>query len=254
MKILSAMRLNLSCAAAVVSATAFAAAAPATGSGYLEAAQRQYTPQGCTQNGNTAQCTFAVVNHGNPLNLRAWPGDLRTLQLVDSSHVPHGTNRAYFVDSSGNHQTQLVLQSGDQGSIVVEFPNANVNATTAEFHLHSQIVGGAASPAAAASGTSATPAAAAPAAAAAKDKASGAKSATPAGATGTTPPAAPPAADAKSAVQPSASTQPAACASNAKSAACKAAEQEERVCAKNPSSAACKQATARAQKLDIANK
>ncbi len=226
MKILSAVQLSLSCAAVVVSLTATAVA----GTGFLEAQQRQYTPQGCTQNGNTSVCKFTVVNRGKPLTLHAWPGDLRTLQLVDGSHVPHAATRGYFVDSSGNHQTQLVLQSGDQCLIVVEFPNSNVNDATAEFHLHSQIVGGAAD----------SDLGAAAFAADAPTGSIGDSSAATAFAT----PAA--------AVAPG--TLPAACASNVKSAACRAAEAEERVCTKSPSSAACRQAAARAQKLEAAGK
>ena len=252
--------LTLGCAFFVATASAAATKPAATtgtpvGSGTLEAAQREYTPQSCTHNGNTAVCTFAVVNRGNPLTLHAWPGDLRTLQLVDASHVPHSPNRAYFVDASGTHQTQLLLQQSDQGSIVVEFPNVDSNSTASEFHLHSQIVGGvkfggtaAATPAAQSATPSATPSAAGSAAGSAASAAPGSKvtATSVATATPTTQP------QTGNAGSPSPAGTPAetSCAANPKSAACRAALQEQQVCAKRPDSAACKNATARAQKLE----
>lgn len=248
--------LALACFSIGVTASAAAPKPAATtgtqaGSGTLEAQQREYTPQSCSHNGNTAVCTFAVVNRGNPLTLHAWPGDLRTLQLVDASHVPHNANRAYFVDASGTHQTQLLLQQADQGSIVVEFQNIDSNSTASEFHLHSQIVGGvafggAAAAAAAAPGATTAAAAATPGSTATSKPAAAA-------ATSNAAPNRAPATTAGTAAPSGTAPESAACASNAKSAACRAALQAQRVCAKNAESAQCKNATARAQKMEAAS-
>lgn len=248
---LRATLLALGCVSMAATASAAApkptSTAGTVGSGTLEAQQREYTPQTCSHNGNTALCTFAVVNRGNPLTLHAWPGDLRTLQLVDASHVPHNANRAYFVDAAGTHQTQLLLQQSDQGSIVVEFANVDSNSTASEFHLHSQIVagvgfGGAAAAPATAAGT--TPAATTPSSSTATSKPAAAPAA------GSTAPSHSAASAAGASAPAGAAPDPAACVSNAKSAACRAALQAQRVCAKNAESAACKNATAHAQKME----
>jgi hypothetical protein len=244
--------LAFGCTFFIATASAAATKPPATtgaqvGSGTLEAAQREYTPQSCTHNGNTAVCTFAVVNRGNPLTLHAWPGDLRTLQLVDASHVPHSPNRAYFVDASGTHQTQLLLRQSDQGSIIVEFPNVDSNSSASEFHLHSQIVAGvgfggtpATTPAAQNATTSA---AGSTASSAPASKATAASAAT-------STPTIQPQTGIAGTPSPAAVSTETSCAANPKSAACRAALQEDQVCAKKPDSAACKNATARAQKVE----
>jgi hypothetical protein len=119
-----------------------APAAPPAAMGTLEFQQRTYYPQGCAHNGYTAICTFVLVNQGNMAQLNAWPLELNGLQFIDDAHVPHQRNKAYFMDKYGARQPQLLVQRGDQGTLVVEFPNVDPRVTTGQFQLETQLVGG----------------------------------------------------------------------------------------------------------------
>lgn len=129
-------------------APAAPAARPATSAGQgangtLQWGQRQYFPQGCLHNGNHAICTFAFINNGELATINASPGgELWGTQFVDNGHVPHSFDNVYFVDQFNNHQTQLVVQRGDRGTLTLEFALVDPAVTYGEFHLRDQIVTG----------------------------------------------------------------------------------------------------------------
>jgi len=143
------------------------AASGTVGTGTLAWGTRVYSSTGCVHNGNSAVCTFSFVNQGNEATLAAGgAGELSGIQLVDDAHVPHRWNSAYFMDKYGAQQQRLIVEPGDTGTYVVQFPNVNPKVAGAEFHLRQQIIGGI-TVGAAPSNTAAAPAAA-PTAAAAK--------------------------------------------------------------------------------------
>jgi hypothetical protein len=110
-------------------------------SGTLASGQGQYFPQGCVHNGNHAVCSFVLVNTGQLITLNAGYA-LYGVQFVDSGHVPHAADSAYFLDQWGSRQPQLVLQHNDRALLAVEFANVDPAVTVGEFHLASQIVAG----------------------------------------------------------------------------------------------------------------
>ncbi len=112
-------------------------------SGYLQYGTRNYYPQGCVHNGNHAICTFTFVNQGNMATINATPGgELWGAQFVDNGHVPHSFDSFYFVDQFGTHQNQLIVQPGNQGTLVLEFAQVDPAVTSGEYHLQNQILGG----------------------------------------------------------------------------------------------------------------
>jgi hypothetical protein len=110
-------------------------------SGTLESGERQYFPQGCVHNGNHAVCSFVLVNQGQLVTLNAGAA-MYGVQFVDSGHVPHGPDSAYFLDQWGSRQPQLVLQHNDRALLALEFASVDPAVTMGEFHLANQIVGG----------------------------------------------------------------------------------------------------------------
>ena len=135
------------------------------GTGTLAWATRVYSSTGCVHNGNSAVCTFTFVNQGNEATLAAGgAGELSGIQLVDDAHVPHRWQSAYFMDKYGAQQQRLIVEPGDTGTYVVQFPNVNPKVGSAEFHLRQQIIGGitvGSAPSNSAAAPAATPAAAA---------------------------------------------------------------------------------------------
>ena len=127
-------------AALVVGLPAFAAG------GTLTSNQRLYYPQGCLHNGTTAVCSFVFINQGQAGTLNSnlgWGGsELIGIRFVDNGNVPHTPSAAYFMDSFGARQPQLVLQQGGQGSFVLEFPNVDPRVTSGAFYLSTQVVSG----------------------------------------------------------------------------------------------------------------
>ena len=139
------MKSRLVLSSLLASAAAFAAGpTPSAATGTLTANQRQYVPQGCVHNGNTAVCTFVLVNQGQLANLLAWGwgNELQGLQFVDNAHVPHGAASAYFVDRFGTRQDRIVLQRGEQGTLQVELPNVDPGVTSGLFTFGNQMVAG----------------------------------------------------------------------------------------------------------------
>jgi len=107
--------------------------------GELNFGSRQYYPQGCTHNGNTAVCTFVFVQQAQtqPIHV-GWGGELSGIQLVDDSHVPHNPSAAYFVDNFGAKQMNMTVGRGDQGTMVVEFAQVDPRVTSCGFTLAQQ--------------------------------------------------------------------------------------------------------------------
>jgi hypothetical protein len=66
---------------------------------------------------------------------------LSAIQLVDHAHVPHRWDSAYFMDKYGAQQKRLIVEPGDTGTYVVQFPNVNPKVASAEFHLRQQVIG-----------------------------------------------------------------------------------------------------------------
>lgn len=145
-------------ATAATPATATAAGSPAlphtaqagssgssapVGTGTLAWATRVYSSNGCVHNGNSAVCTFTFVNQGNEATLVAGgAGELSGIQMVDDAHVPHRWDSAYFMDKHGAQQKKLIVEPGDTGTYVVQFPNVDPKVATAEFHLRQHVIGG----------------------------------------------------------------------------------------------------------------
>ena len=107
--------------------------------GELNYGARQYYPQGCVHNGNTAVCTFVFVQQAQtqPIHV-GWAGELSGIQLVDDSHVPHNPTAAYFVDNYGARQQNMTVNSGDQGTMMVEFGQVDPQVATCAFTLGQQ--------------------------------------------------------------------------------------------------------------------
>jgi hypothetical protein len=107
--------------------------------GELNYGARQYYPQGCVHNGNTAVCTFVFVQQAQtqPIHV-GWAGELSGIQLVDDSHVPHNPTAAYFVDNYGARQQNMTVNSGDQGTMMVEFGQVDPQVATCTFTLGQQ--------------------------------------------------------------------------------------------------------------------
>jgi hypothetical protein len=130
----------LGVAAFVVGVPAFAAG------GTLTSNQRLYYPQGCLHNGTTAVCSFVFINQGQASTLNSnlgWGGsELIGIRFVDNGNVPHTPSAAYFMDSFGARQPQLVMQQGGQGTFVLEFPNVDPRVTAGAFYLSAQVVSG----------------------------------------------------------------------------------------------------------------
>jgi hypothetical protein len=143
--------------------------------GELNFGTRQYYPQGCVHNGNTAVCSFVFVQQAptQPIHI-GWGGELSGIQLVDDSHVPHNPSAAYFVDNYGAKQMNMTVNRGDQGTMVVEFAQVDPRVASCGFTLAQQALtnipvtqgsGGNLAAANGLVGTGAGPAATAPAAA-----------------------------------------------------------------------------------------
>jgi hypothetical protein len=107
--------------------------------GELDYGARQYYPQGCAHNGNTAVCTFVFVQQAQtqPIHI-GWGGELSGIQLVDDSHVPHNPSAAYFVDNYGARQMNMTVNRGDQGTMMVEFSQVDPQVATCTFTLGQQ--------------------------------------------------------------------------------------------------------------------
>jgi len=114
--------------------------------GTLTSNQRLYYPQGCLHNGTTAVCSFVFINQGQAGTLNSnlgWGGsELIGIRFVDNGNVPHTPSAAYFMDSFGARQPQLVMQQGGQGTFVLEFPNVDPRVTAGAFYLSAQVVSG----------------------------------------------------------------------------------------------------------------
>ncbi len=100
-----------------------------------------YSPEGCVHDGMKAVCTFTFINQGPQGMMRAAVQLLR-IQFVDDAHVPHPSDPAYFIDSHGAQQAQLVVNSGDSGTLIREFANVGARVASGEFHLGQQVVAG----------------------------------------------------------------------------------------------------------------
>jgi hypothetical protein len=111
--------------------------------GELNWGARQYYPQGCTHSGNTAICTFVFVQQAQtqPIHV-GWGGELGGVQFVDDSHVPHNPSNAYFVDNYGARQTNMTVNRGDQGTLMVEFAQVDPQVRTGSFTLQQQVISG----------------------------------------------------------------------------------------------------------------
>jgi hypothetical protein len=111
--------------------------------GEIDFATRQYYPQGCTHNGNTAICTFVFVQQGQsqPIHI-GWGGELSGIQFVDDSHVPHNPSTAYFVDNYGARQMNMTVNRGDQGTMMVEFAQVDPQVASGTFTLGQQVISG----------------------------------------------------------------------------------------------------------------
>jgi len=135
-----ARRLLIGAAALIAALPAFAAG------GTLTSNQRLYFPQGCLHNGTTAVCSFVFINQGQAGTLNSnlgWGGsELIGIRFVDNGNVPHTPSAAYFVDTFGTRQPQLVMQQGGQGTFVLEFPNVDPRVTAGAFYLSAQVVSG----------------------------------------------------------------------------------------------------------------
>ena len=109
--------------------------------GELDYGARQYYPQGCVHNGNTAVCTFVFVQQAQtqPIHI-GWGGELSGIQLVDDSHVPHNPSSAYFVDNFGARQMNMTVNRGDQGTMMVEFAQVDPQVATCTFTLGQQVL------------------------------------------------------------------------------------------------------------------
>ncbi len=109
--------------------------------GELDFGTRQYYPQGCAHNGNTAVCTFVFVQQGQsePIHI-GW--ELRGIQFVDDSHVPHNPSTAYFVDNYGARQMNMTVNRGDQGTMMVEFAQVDPQVASGNFTLGQQVISG----------------------------------------------------------------------------------------------------------------
>jgi hypothetical protein len=110
--------------------------------GELDFGTRQYYPQGCTHNGNTAVCTFVFVQQAQtqPIHV-GWGGELSGIQFVDDSHVPHNPSAAYFVDNYGARQNNMTVNRGDQGTMMVEFSQVDPQVQTGTFTIGQQVIG-----------------------------------------------------------------------------------------------------------------
>jgi hypothetical protein len=111
--------------------------------GELDFGTRQYYPQGCTHNGNTAICTFVFVQQAQtqPIHV-GWAGELSGIQFVDDSHVPHNPSAAYFVDNYGARQNNMTVNRGDQGTMMVEFAQVDPQVQSGTFTMGQQVIGG----------------------------------------------------------------------------------------------------------------
>ncbi|HYB33436.1 MAG TPA: hypothetical protein VED45_08400 [Steroidobacteraceae bacterium] len=111
--------------------------------GELNWGTRQYYPQGCTHSGNTAICTFVFVQQAQtqPIHV-GWGGELGGIQFVDDSHVPHNPSNAYFVDNYGARQTNMTVNRGDQGTLMVEFAQVDPQVQSGSFTLQQQVING----------------------------------------------------------------------------------------------------------------
>src|SRR5215469_2325598 len=111
--------------------------------GELNFGSRQYYPQGCTHNGNTAVCTFVFVQQAQtqPIHV-GWGGELSGIQLVDDSHVPHNPSAAYFVDNYGARQNNMTVNRGDQGTMMVEFSQVDPAVQSGTFTIGQQVISG----------------------------------------------------------------------------------------------------------------
>jgi len=111
--------------------------------GELDFGTRQYYPQGCTHNGNTAVCTFVFVQQGQSTPIHVgWAGELSGIQFVDDSHVPHNPSAAYFVDNYGARQNNMTVNRGDQGTMMVEFAQVDPQVQSGTFTMGQQVIGG----------------------------------------------------------------------------------------------------------------
>jgi hypothetical protein len=109
--------------------------------GELDFGTRQYYPQGCSHNGNTAVCTFVFVQQGQSEAIHiGW--ELRGIQFVDDSHVPHNPSAAYFVDNYGARQNNMSVNRGDQGTMMVEFSQVDPQVASGSFTIGQQLIGG----------------------------------------------------------------------------------------------------------------
>ena len=111
--------------------------------GELDFGTRQYYPQGCTHNGNTAVCTFVFVQQAQSTPIHVgWGGELSGIQFVDDSHVPHNPSAAYFVDNYGARQNNMTVNRGDQGTMMVEFSQVDPQVQSGTFTMGQQVLGG----------------------------------------------------------------------------------------------------------------
>jgi hypothetical protein len=124
-----------------------AAAQYGTGTLSLANGNYQFSPQGCTHNGNRAICNFFVTYSGAQQgSVNAWGSYYgqwtMQVQLVDNLHVPHQPDTSYFIDATGAHQPTLFIQQGLQVWVTIEYANVDASVTAGEFHMGNQIVGG----------------------------------------------------------------------------------------------------------------
>jgi hypothetical protein len=146
MKTLTPWRRSHGAALATILLTAAAGAGAqqaTTQYGELDFGTRQYYPQGCTHSGNTAICTFVFVQQGQtqPIHV-GWNGELAGIQFVDDSHVPHNPSNAYFVDNYGGRQTNMTVNRGDQGTMMIEFAQVDPQVGSGGFTMGQQALSG----------------------------------------------------------------------------------------------------------------
>ena len=146
MKTLTPWRRSRGAALATIlltAATGAGAQQATTQYGELDFGTRQYYPQGCTHSGNTAVCTFVFVQQGQtqPIHV-GWNGELAGIQFVDDSHVPHNPSNAYFVDNYGGRQTNMTVNRGDQGTMMIEFAQVDPQVGSGGFTMGQQALSG----------------------------------------------------------------------------------------------------------------
>jgi len=106
-------------------------------------------PSACTHNGDHAVCAFRVTNQGAAtMSLKGSRNGVMfsyttagSMRFIDDGHAPHEADQSYFVDAYGNRQPEIVLNSGQSGTYIMEFQSVYPQTMSGEFQLDKQLVG-----------------------------------------------------------------------------------------------------------------